>query len=111
MRKLRSDGLCRDDSLDARSFGLLNDFSDTLLVLVSSVTSYMTDEINSISSAIFAVLYKIFDRNSDNSDFVFCKIVGEFGRKRHLRKFLLKENSASIFNEAEFSFLNYCFAV
>jgi hypothetical protein len=64
----------------------------------------MTDEIYSIFSAIFAVLYKIFDRHSDNNDFVFCEIVGEFGRKRHLRKFLLKENSASIFTEAEFLF-------
>jgi hypothetical protein len=31
MRNIGSDGLCGNDSLDARSFGGLNDFLDTLL--------------------------------------------------------------------------------
>ncbi len=82
------------------------------MVLISSVTSYMTDEIYSIFSAIFAVLYKIFDRHSDNNDFVFCEIVGEFGRKRHLRKFLLKEKLRFNFHRSGvFVFPDYCFAV
>ncbi|MDQ3063074.1 MAG: hypothetical protein M3R14_09470, partial [Acidobacteriota bacterium] len=33
------------------------------------------DDTCSISSAIFAVLYKIFDRHSGNNDLVFCKVV------------------------------------
>jgi hypothetical protein len=32
-------------------------------------------DICNISSAIFAVLYKRFDRHSGNNDFVFCKVV------------------------------------